>query len=60
MTAAKQTLLLDPLKWDLVVDAAGNIAVASPPYALAQDAASSIKLFSGECYYDTSIGVQLV
>jgi hypothetical protein len=57
MTAAKQTLLLDPLSWDLVEDASGNIAVASPPYALAQDAASSIKLFSGELYYDTSQGV---
>lgn len=52
-----QTLLLDTATWDLVLDASGNIAVASPPYQLAQDAASSIKLFQGELYYSTDQGV---
>lgn len=52
-----QTLLLDVLAWDLTVDAAGNIAVASDPYALAQDAASAIRLFQGELYFDTSQGI---
>lgn len=52
-----QTLLLDIQTWDLVVDANGNIAVASNPYSLAQDAASQIKLFAGELYYDTTQGV---
>jgi len=52
-----QTLLLDILTWDLAVDVAGNIAVASDPYAQAQDAASAIKLFEGELYYDTSQGI---
>lgn len=51
------TLLLDRDTWDLVLDAAGNIAVASEPYSLAQDAASAIKTFLGECYWDTTIGV---
>lgn len=51
------TLLLDTLAWDLVLDAEGNIAVASEPYALAQDAASAIKVFRGEAYWDTAIGV---
>lgn len=51
------TLLLDRSTWDLVVDAQGNIAVASEPYSQAQDAASAIKLFEGELYYDTSKGV---
>lgn len=51
------TLLLDPDTWDLVLDAAGNIAVASEPYSLAQDAASAIKTFQGECFWDTTIGV---
>ena len=51
------TLLLDRSSWDLVLDAAGNIAVASEPYSLAQDAASAIKTFLGECYFDTSLGV---
>jgi hypothetical protein len=51
------TLLLDRGLWDLVTDTAGNIAVAAKPYALAQDAASAIKLFSGELWYDTTKGV---
>lgn len=51
------TLLLDTDTWDLVVDAAGNIAVASAPYAVAQDVASAVKLFAGELWYDTGKGV---
>jgi hypothetical protein len=51
------TLLLDTQTWDLVVDSNGNIAVATEPYALAQDAASAARLFAGECWYDTSQGV---
>lgn len=52
-----RTILLDTLSWDMVIDASGNIAVASEPYALAQDAASAIKTFLGECYYDVNLGV---
>jgi hypothetical protein len=51
------TILLDTVTNDLVVDANGNIALASAPYAQAQDAASAIKTFQGECYYDTTLGV---
>lgn len=51
------TLLLDRTTWDLVVDADGNLAAAAAPYALAQDAASAIKTFLGECYYDVTIGI---
>lgn len=52
-----RTLLLDTTTWDLVVDAAGNIAAAADPYALAQDAASAIRLFAGELWYDITKGV---
>lgn len=52
------TLLLDQTTWDLVLDANGNIAVASGPYALAQDVASACRLFKGELWYDTSKGIQ--
>ena len=52
-----KTLLLDPATWDLVLDASGNIAVASDPYSIAQDVASACQLFLGELYYDTSKGV---
>jgi hypothetical protein len=51
------TLLLDRTTNDLVLDAAGNIAVASEPYSLAQDAASAIKAYKGECFWDTTLGV---
>lgn len=55
MTA--NTLLLDQSTWDLCLDAYGNIALAAPPYAMAQDAASAIKTFKGEVWYDTALGV---
>lgn len=51
------TLYLTPATWDLTLDADANIALATKPYALAQDAASAIKTFQGECYYNTAIGV---
>ena len=52
-----QTLLLSPDTWDLLIDAHGDIAMADNPYSLAQDAASAIKLFEGELYYNTIKGV---
>lgn len=52
-----QTILLDTVLWDLVLDINGNIAVASEPYSLAQDAASEIKTFLGELWYDTTVGI---
>ncbi|CAN7373024.1 hypothetical protein LJR220_003326 [Bradyrhizobium sp. LjRoot220] len=52
-----KTLLLDTVTWDLVLDVNGNIALASEPYSLAQDAASSIRTFLGECWYNTTIGI---
>lgn len=51
------TLLLDTHLWDLVLDASGNIAMASEPYAIAQDVASAIKLFAGELWYDNTRGI---
>lgn len=51
------TLLLNPDNWDLLLDAYGNVAMASEPYAIAQDVASAIKLFSGELYFDTTQGI---
>lgn len=57
------TMLLDNTFWDLVVDANGNWAVASAPYAIAQDVASAIKTFqlqplgSGEVWYNGLLGI---
>ncbi len=51
------SLLLDRSTWDLVLDAKGNIAICTDPYSAAQDAASAIKTFLGEVYFDTTLGV---
>lgn len=51
------TMLLDTVLWDFTVDAAGNWAVATEPYALAQDVSSAVRLFLGELWYDTNQGV---
>lgn len=52
-----KSLLLDTAAWDLVLDAAGNIAVCTEPYSLAQDVATALRTFLGEVYYNTSLGV---
>lgn len=51
------TLLLNVATWDLSLNASGNIALADATYSLAQDAASAIKTFLGECYWNTTIGI---
>lgn len=51
------TLQLSVPGWDLTLDSNGDIAVATGAYALAQDAASAIRTFLGEVYYDTTIGI---
>jgi len=54
------TLMLDPVTWDLVLGANGSAAIATPPYSLAQNAASAIKLLPGTLWYDTAQGVNLL
>ena len=51
------TLLLDRDTWDLCVDANGNIAMASDPYSLVQDASSAVRAFQGEVWFDNTQGV---
>jgi hypothetical protein len=57
MSAPFSTLLLDVGLWDLTLDAFGNIAVAAPPYAIAQDVASACRTVLSEVYYDDTLGV---
>lgn len=52
-----RTLMLDPDTWDLVLDGQGNIAIANDGYSVAQDVASACLVFSGECYYDNTLGI---
>lgn len=51
------TLTLDKNTWDLVVDAKNNIGVSTDGIAIAQDVASAVKLFQGELWYNTSLGI---
>ena len=55
MTA--HTLLLNPKSWDLQLDAGGGIAVALDAYAIAQDVANAIRLFTNDAYYDAEKGI---
>jgi hypothetical protein len=57
MSAPFNTLFLDVATWDLVADASGNIAMAEPSYSIVQDVASACRVFLGEVYYDTTVGV---
>jgi hypothetical protein len=57
MSINHTTWLLDWDTGDLCMDAAGNIAVASAPYAIAQDIATQESTFRGECWYDITQGV---
>lgn len=51
------TLLLDPLKWDLQLTASGDIGLTPRPYATAQDVATACRTFLGEVWYDTRQGI---
>lgn len=57
MSAPFNTLLLDLANWDLCIDSNGNIAMAGPPYSLAQDVASACRTLLGEVWYDSTVGV---
>ena len=52
-----KSFLLDRDVWDLVLDASGNIAVCTDPYAIAQDVANACRLFAAELWYDTTKGI---
>jgi hypothetical protein len=57
MSAPYSTICLDLDDWDLFADAAGNIGLAAPPYAVAQDVASAVRTFAADCYYNQSLGI---
>lgn len=52
-----KTLALNNL-WDLYIDDFGNIAVKEGNERLAQDVASSVRVFKSEIGFDTSRGVE--
>ena len=52
-----KTMQLDTSTWDLMLDGSGNLAIADESYSVAQDVASACLVFSGECYYDNTLGI---
>ncbi|NNS07348.1 hypothetical protein [Erwinia sp. JH02] len=52
-----RTLQLDTSSWDLILDGNGNMAIAESGYSAAQDVASACLVFSGECYFDNTLGI---
>ena len=50
------TLLLDA-KWDITVDAGGNIATVSDAYAIAQNVANAVRLFTNDAYFNADRGI---
>lgn len=43
--------------WDIQLDPAGNLVLTDPDASLAQDVASAIRTFLGECWYDVAMGL---
>lgn len=52
-----KTLALNEDAWDLVLDSEGSIAAIDNTQSVLQDVASSVRVWLGECYYDTDKGV---
>lgn len=49
-----------PLKtdaWDIYLNSNGDMFLADNDSSIAQDVASSVRTFSGECWYNTTLGM---
>lgn len=44
-------------KWDIFVDENGNIATAKDDYAIAQNAANAVRLFTNDAYFNKDRGI---
>lgn len=51
------TLGLDKSTWDLELTPSGELSLGTGSYGLAQDASSACLVFSGECYFDNTLGI---
>lgn len=51
------TLFLLPSEWDICLDVAGDIAIATDEYQQAQDISSSCRVFLGDDYYSKNDGI---
>lgn len=51
------TLQLATETWDLQLDSAGRIVTVSGPYAVAQNVANAVRLFTKDAYFNQQDGV---
>ena len=51
------TIPLHPDTWDIYLDANGNLELTDPDSSIAQDVASSVRTFEGECWYNNTLGM---
>ena len=55
MTA--HTLYLNPDSWDITLDSSGRIARSTQAYAIAQNVANAVRLFTGEAFFAMDEGI---
>lgn len=55
MTA--HTLYLRPDSWDITLDSSGRIARSTQAYAIAQNVANAVRLFTGEAFFAMNEGI---
>ena len=55
MTA--HTLYLRPDTWDITLDSSGRIARSTQAYAIAQNVANAVRLFTGEAFFAMNEGI---
>lgn len=55
MTA--HTLYLQPDTWDITLDSSGRIARSTQAYAIAQNVANAVRLFTGEAFFAMDEGI---
>ena len=55
MTA--HTLYLQPDSWDITLDSSGRLARSTQAYAIAQNVANAVRLFTGEAFFAMDEGI---
>ena len=55
MTA--HTLYLQPDSWDITLDSSGRLQTSANAYAIAQNVANAVRLFTGEAFFAMDEGI---
>lgn len=51
------SLYLDPVKWELTLDEYGNITTCEGEYAIAQNVANAVRLFTRDAWFHQEDGI---